>query len=74
VDHFRIARERLKFAVDRHLNGENCYEEQFTRLKRGHQAKINRRLEKKRELKHNATTEEKLSEGKEDQDQKPIIE
>ena len=27
-----IAFERMELAVDRHLNGENCYEEQLARL------------------------------------------
>ncbi|KAI6205931.1 RF-PROK-I domain-containing protein [Aphelenchoides besseyi] len=49
-ENVKIAFERLKFAVDRHLNGENCYEEQFKRLQRKREAATKRAREKRREL------------------------
>ncbi|VDM72437.1 unnamed protein product, partial [Strongylus vulgaris] len=45
-----IAFERLKFALDRHLNGENCYEEQYKRLQREKELKAKRRREVQRNL------------------------
>ncbi|MFH4980685.1 hypothetical protein AB6A40_007394 [Gnathostoma spinigerum] len=55
----KIAFERLKFAVDRHINGDNCYEEQYKRLEALREAKNNRQRQKRRREK-----EELLSEGK----------
>ncbi|KAI6174055.1 RF-PROK-I domain-containing protein [Aphelenchoides besseyi] len=49
-ENVKIAFERLKFAVDRHLNGENCYEEQFKRLQRKREAATKRAREKRRQL------------------------
>ncbi|KAL3077312.1 hypothetical protein niasHS_013301 [Heterodera schachtii] len=59
-ENIRIAYKRLKFAVDRHLNGENSYEAQFERLKRQYEE----RAEKERE-KRKAKTEELKREGEE---------
>lgn len=43
-----IAYERLKYAVDRHLNGEKCYEEQLVRLQRDRESKAKRARAKRR--------------------------
>uniref|UniRef100_A0A1I7ZIM4 RF_PROK_I domain-containing protein n=1 Tax=Steinernema glaseri TaxID=37863 RepID=A0A1I7ZIM4_9BILA len=43
-----IAHERLKLALDRHVNGENCYEEQFKRLEKEREARTNRKRQKQR--------------------------
>ncbi|KAK0407302.1 hypothetical protein QR680_019126 [Steinernema hermaphroditum] len=52
-----IAFERLKFALDRHVNGENCYEEQFKRLEKEREARTNRKRQKHRLRKQEQTTE-----------------
>uniref|UniRef100_A0A914HXL8 Prokaryotic-type class I peptide chain release factors domain-containing protein n=1 Tax=Globodera rostochiensis TaxID=31243 RepID=A0A914HXL8_GLORO len=45
-----IAYERLKFAVDRQLNGENSYEVQFEQLKRKYEERTKKSMGKKRAL------------------------
>uniref|UniRef100_A0A1I7WMD8 RF_PROK_I domain-containing protein n=1 Tax=Heterorhabditis bacteriophora TaxID=37862 RepID=A0A1I7WMD8_HETBA len=45
-----IAFERMKHMVDRHLNGENCYEEQYKRLQREKEIKAKRKRDKQRAL------------------------
>ncbi|VDO24741.1 unnamed protein product [Haemonchus placei] len=40
-----IAYERLKYALDRHVNGDECYEEQYKRLQREKEAKAKRKRE-----------------------------
>uniref|UniRef100_A0A915D4Y1 Prokaryotic-type class I peptide chain release factors domain-containing protein n=1 Tax=Ditylenchus dipsaci TaxID=166011 RepID=A0A915D4Y1_9BILA len=62
-DNVRIARLRLKFAVDRHLNGENCYEEQLKRLEKDYSIKSNRKFEKRRELKKSLASPESKDEA-----------
>ncbi|KAH7701369.1 Protein T23B5.4 a [Aphelenchoides avenae] len=51
LKNIEIAYERLRLAVDRHLNGDSCYEAQLKRLQREHEERTNRKLAKKRELK-----------------------
>ncbi|GMS84246.1 hypothetical protein PENTCL1PPCAC_6421, partial [Pristionchus entomophagus] len=46
-----IAFERMKFAVDRELNGDYCYEEQYKRLQKMKEDKAKAIREKKREVK-----------------------
>ncbi|CAD6198593.1 unnamed protein product [Caenorhabditis auriculariae] len=46
-----IAFERMKFALDRHFNGENCYEKQLERLQRTKEDKAKRKREKARKAK-----------------------
>ncbi|VDK42729.1 unnamed protein product [Anisakis simplex] len=46
-----IAYDRLKYAVDRYLNGENCYEEQLKRLERLKEERSNRKRQLRRQLK-----------------------
>ena len=46
-----IAFERMKFAVDRHLNGEACYEAQFKRIQDEVEEKRNQQRRKKRLIK-----------------------
>ncbi|KAI1719310.1 RF-1 domain-containing protein [Ditylenchus destructor] len=53
-----IALEKLKLKVDRHLNGDNCYEEQLQRLEREHQEKMARSAAKQREFRANLKVEE----------------
>ncbi|KAE9417076.1 hypothetical protein Angca_006459, partial [Angiostrongylus cantonensis] len=43
-----IAFERMKHALDRHLNGDNCYEEQYKKLQRDKEARTNRKRESQR--------------------------
>ncbi|KAK6741078.1 hypothetical protein RB195_009124 [Necator americanus] len=45
-----IAFERLKHVLDRHLNGDNCYEEQYKRLQREKEAKAKKKREMQRKL------------------------
>uniref|UniRef100_A0A914XQK7 Prokaryotic-type class I peptide chain release factors domain-containing protein n=1 Tax=Plectus sambesii TaxID=2011161 RepID=A0A914XQK7_9BILA len=62
-----IAYERLKLAVDRHINGENCYEEQLKRLdtekSSRHETKDRKRRELKAEWKQRMDTDK---DGKDD--------
>ncbi|CAJ0573723.1 unnamed protein product, partial [Mesorhabditis spiculigera] len=46
-----IAFERIKHAVDRHLNGDNCYEEQYKRLLKEKGDKAKKSRDKHRKLK-----------------------
>ncbi|KHN79439.1 putative peptide chain release factor C12orf65 -like protein, mitochondrial [Toxocara canis] len=46
-----LAYERLKYAVDRHVNGEDCYEEQLKKLERIKEEKVNRRRKAARQVK-----------------------
>ncbi|PIO59888.1 nicotinate phosphoribosyltransferase, (NAPRTase) family, partial [Teladorsagia circumcincta] len=55
-----IAFERMKYALDRHVNGDECYEEQFKRLQREKEAKANRKRELHRRKRKEA---EDMSEG-----------
>ncbi|GMT24706.1 hypothetical protein PFISCL1PPCAC_16003, partial [Pristionchus fissidentatus] len=57
-----IAFERMKFAVDRHLNGDDCYEEQYKRLQKVKEDKAKAAREKKREIKAELREEEKEEE------------
>ncbi|KAI6191173.1 RF-PROK-I domain-containing protein [Aphelenchoides bicaudatus] len=50
-DNIKLAFERLKLAVDRHLNGDNCYEEEFKRLERKYEQRAKKSREKRRKLK-----------------------
>ncbi|KAK6029181.1 hypothetical protein OSTOST_04712 [Ostertagia ostertagi] len=59
-----IAFERMKFALDRHVNGDECYEEQFKRLQREKEAKANRKRELHRKKRKEA---EEMSEGSTDE-------
>ncbi|RCN27104.1 hypothetical protein ANCCAN_27163 [Ancylostoma caninum] len=45
-----IAFERLKHVLDRHVNGDNCYEEQYKRLQREKEAKVKKKREMQRKL------------------------
>lgn len=45
-----IAFERLKLVLDRHINGDNCYEEQYKRLQREKEAKAKKKRESQRKL------------------------
>ncbi|VDN31669.1 unnamed protein product [Cylicostephanus goldi] len=45
-----IAFERMKFALDRHINGENCYEEQYKKLQREKEMKAKKKRETQRNL------------------------
>ncbi|VDO66854.1 unnamed protein product [Heligmosomoides polygyrus] len=49
-----IAFERLKHVLDRHINGDECYEEQYKRLQREKEAKANRRRELQRKKRQEA--------------------
>uniref|UniRef100_A0A183C7D7 Transposase n=1 Tax=Globodera pallida TaxID=36090 RepID=A0A183C7D7_GLOPA len=49
-ENIRIAYERLKFVVDRQLNGESSYEAQFEQLKRKYEEKTKKSMVKKRAL------------------------
>ncbi|PAV86917.1 hypothetical protein WR25_03374 [Diploscapter pachys] len=63
IKNIEIAYERMKFAVDRHLNGDDCYEEQYRRMQKEKEAKANEQRRKHREEKM------KLKEGNsEDED------
>ncbi|KAH7719426.1 Protein T23B5.4 a [Aphelenchoides avenae] len=57
LKNIEIAYERLKLAVDRHLNGDSCYEAQLKRLQREHEERTNRKLAKKRELKQRLSSD-----------------
>ncbi|CAI2350202.1 unnamed protein product [Caenorhabditis sp. 36 PRJEB53466] len=46
-----IAFERMKFVLDRRINGENCYEEQLKRLQHAKEEKANKRREEARKEK-----------------------
>ncbi|KHJ88302.1 hypothetical protein OESDEN_11907 [Oesophagostomum dentatum] len=46
-----IAFERMKFLLDRHINGDNCYEEQYKRLQREKEIKAKKKREMQRKLK-----------------------
>jgi len=58
-ENVKIAQERLKLAVDRHLNGDNCYQEQLHRLQGEHDAKVKRQRMKHRERKKEFAEAEK---------------
>ncbi|VDN55655.1 unnamed protein product [Dracunculus medinensis] len=49
----KIAFERLKYKLDRKINGENCYEEQFKKLEKERQDNLKRKKAsaRKRKLK-----------------------
>uniref|UniRef100_A0A7E4VU33 RF_PROK_I domain-containing protein n=1 Tax=Panagrellus redivivus TaxID=6233 RepID=A0A7E4VU33_PANRE len=55
-ENIKIAHERLKFAVDRHLNGDNSYQAQLDRLQREVELRRNRQRMKKRQLKSELQT------------------
>ncbi|GMR48574.1 hypothetical protein PMAYCL1PPCAC_18769 [Pristionchus mayeri] len=59
-----IAFDRMKFAVDRHLNGDNCYEEQYKRLQKIKEDKAKANRAKKREMKAQLKEEGMEEEGK----------
>ncbi|KAH7719421.1 Protein T23B5.4 a [Aphelenchoides avenae] len=63
LKNIEIAYERLKLTVDRHLNGESCYEAQLKRLQREHEERTNRKLAKKRELKQRLATDAHTEDG-----------
>ena len=50
-ENITIAFERMKFAVDRHINGENCYQSQLHRLQKEIEDKRNQQRRKKRLIK-----------------------
>ncbi|PIO54366.1 hypothetical protein TELCIR_24272 [Teladorsagia circumcincta] len=50
----------MKYALDRHVNGDECYEEQFKRLQREKEAKANRKRELHRKKRKEA---EEMDEG-----------
>ncbi|CAL2040779.1 unnamed protein product [Caenorhabditis brenneri] len=52
-----IAFERMKFVLDRQINGENCYEEQLKRLQNSKEEKANKRREQARKLKEELKNE-----------------
>ncbi|EPB74899.1 hypothetical protein ANCCEY_06015 [Ancylostoma ceylanicum] len=45
-----IAFERMKHVLDRHVNGDNCYEEQYKRLQREKEAKAKKKREMQRKM------------------------
>ncbi|KIH56764.1 hypothetical protein ANCDUO_13052 [Ancylostoma duodenale] len=45
-----IAFERMKHVLDRHINGDNCYEEQYKRMQREKEAKAKKKREMQRKL------------------------
>ncbi|KJH52489.1 hypothetical protein DICVIV_01335 [Dictyocaulus viviparus] len=45
-----IAFERMKHALDRYENGDNCYEEQYKRLQRRKEAKVNCKRKAQRQM------------------------
>lgn len=49
-----IAYDRMRLAIDRHLNGENCYEEQLKRLETIRRQKNETKRRRSRELKATA--------------------
>ncbi|KAF8375407.1 hypothetical protein PRIPAC_81836 [Pristionchus pacificus] len=55
-----IAFDRMKYAVDRHLNGDDCYEEQYKRIQKVKEDKAKASREKKREMKAHLKDDEKL--------------
>ncbi|KAL3983125.1 RF-1 domain family protein [Acanthocheilonema viteae] len=62
-ENIKIAQERLKHAVDRHLNGENSYDAQLERMERERSAKNKRKRAAVRELKKIYAQERSNSEG-----------
>uniref|UniRef100_A0AC34GR71 Prokaryotic-type class I peptide chain release factors domain-containing protein n=1 Tax=Panagrolaimus sp. ES5 TaxID=591445 RepID=A0AC34GR71_9BILA len=50
-DNIDIAFERIKMAVDQHINGENCYQSQLQKLQKEIEAKRNQQRKRKRLLK-----------------------
>uniref|UniRef100_A0A915A4Q4 Prokaryotic-type class I peptide chain release factors domain-containing protein n=1 Tax=Parascaris univalens TaxID=6257 RepID=A0A915A4Q4_PARUN len=46
-----IAYERLKYALDRYVNKENCYEEQLKKLERAREEKLKRKRAALRQMK-----------------------
>jgi len=50
-ENIKLAFDALKFAVDRHLNGDACYESEFQRLERKYEKKTKRAREKRRQSK-----------------------
>ncbi|CAI4227769.1 unnamed protein product [Auanema sp. JU1783] len=46
-----IAFERMKFILDRHFNGDNCYEEQFKKLQKAKEQKAKKQRAKNRQMK-----------------------
>ena len=50
-ENIEIAFERLRHAVDRKINGDNCYQAQLERIQKEIEEKRNRQREKKRSLK-----------------------
>ncbi|KAM3725193.1 Nicotinamide phosphoribosyltransferase [Dirofilaria immitis] len=69
-ENIEIAQERLKHAVDRHLNGENSYDSQLERMERERGVKIKKKRAAKRELKKSYAQERSNSESEEVRDQK----
>ena len=59
-----IAYKRLRLAVDRLLNGAECYEEQFKRLQMAFEEKTKRSRQKRREAMAEAKKEQQEEEGK----------
>ncbi|WKX99998.1 hypothetical protein Q1695_014682 [Nippostrongylus brasiliensis] len=56
-----IAFERMKHLLDRHINGDDCYEEQYKRLQREKEAKANRKRELQRKKRLEAMEHERVS-------------
>uniref|UniRef100_A0A914YVM0 Prokaryotic-type class I peptide chain release factors domain-containing protein n=1 Tax=Panagrolaimus superbus TaxID=310955 RepID=A0A914YVM0_9BILA len=52
-ENINIAFERIKLAVDQHINGENCYQSQFQKLQKEIEAKRNQQRKRKRLVKKN---------------------
>ncbi|TMS38171.1 hypothetical protein L596_004951 [Steinernema carpocapsae] len=53
-----IAFERMKFAVDRHFNGDYCYEEQFKRMEKERETRNKLKRQKHREMKQQLQSED----------------
>lgn len=56
-DNIKIAFERLKYAVDNHLNGSKSYEAEFQRFERRYEQRTKRTREKRRQIKEMANDE-----------------
>uniref|UniRef100_A0A915PNP8 Prokaryotic-type class I peptide chain release factors domain-containing protein n=1 Tax=Setaria digitata TaxID=48799 RepID=A0A915PNP8_9BILA len=71
-ENIEIARERLKHAVDRHLNGENSYDAQLGRMERERGERIKRKRATIRELKKFYVQEQTFHSGHEETDFNPV--